>query len=306
LKAGVEGALRTIRCRWVRAEPAGLAAGTAGVHRLSPADSTVPEHPVNLLRVFLTTGSSSATAPERFDDFAELLEVQPGEPGGRCWPSKVIVPARCEEVPVSLPVVHPLPTQVREFILEGIVSGRWKPGERIVERRIAAELQVSQTPIREALRELEALRLIESSPNKGVRVRPLSKTDLQEIYPVRAGLERVAASIAAPRLATGSVVLETAVTALREADRLGDSAAQVRHTVAFHRELVRAAGNEVLLHTWESLGVEVWTTLAIRWLGASHRSYADEHQAVLDAFRARAPGVAELVEQHVLGCAPQV
>lgn len=57
---------------------------------------------------------------------------------------------------MTIPVVHSLRDQIREHIVEGIVSGRWKPGERIVERRIATELEVSQTPVREALRELES------------------------------------------------------------------------------------------------------------------------------------------------------
>ncbi|MFE9694317.1 GntR family transcriptional regulator [Micromonospora sp. NPDC005806] len=204
------------------------------------------------------------------------------------------------------PVVHSLPRQIREYIVEGIVSGRWKPGERIVERRIAVELEVSQTPIREALRELEVLRLIESAPNKGVRVRNLSAADLEEIYPVRAGLEQIAASLAAPRLGEDVSVLEPAVAALYEADSRSDAEAQVRHTVAFHRELVRASGNSVLLHTWESLGIEVWTTLAMRWLGTRQQSYAEEHEAIVEAFRRRDPRVDELVKEHVLGCAPQV
>ncbi|SCL34255.1 transcriptional regulator, GntR family [Micromonospora rhizosphaerae] len=204
------------------------------------------------------------------------------------------------------PVVHSLPRQIREYIVEGIVSGRWKPGERIVERRIAVELEVSQTPIREALRELEMLRLIESAPNKGVRVRNLSAADLEEIYPVRAGLEQIAASLAAPRLGKDVSVLEPEVAALYEADRRSDAEAQVRHTVAFHRELVRASGNSVLLHTWESLGIEVWTTLSIRWLGTRQQSYAEEHEAIVEAFRQRDPRVDVLVKEHVLGCAPQV
>jgi DNA-binding GntR family transcriptional regulator len=99
-----------------------------------------------------------------------------------------IQPSVPEECRMASPVVQSLPRQIREYIVEGIVNGRWKPGERIVERRIAAELNVSQTPIREALRELEVLRLIESAPNKGVRVRNLTAADLEEIYPVRAAL----------------------------------------------------------------------------------------------------------------------
>ncbi|MCL7378915.1 MULTISPECIES: GntR family transcriptional regulator [unclassified Streptomyces] len=203
------------------------------------------------------------------------------------------------------PVIHSLREQIREHIVEGIVSGRWKPGERIVERRIATELRVSQTPVREALRELESLRLIESAPNKGVRVRNLTAADLEESYPVRAGLEQIAAELAAERLALDCSALEPHVLALYEADRRADGTGQVRHTVAFHRELVRAAGNSVLLHTWEGLGIEVFTALSIRWLGTVQKSYAEEHEELVQAFRRRDPGIGALVKDHVLGCAPR-
>ncbi|NGO43120.1 GntR family transcriptional regulator [Streptomyces ureilyticus] len=206
---------------------------------------------------------------------------------------------------MTAPVVHSLREQIREHIVDGIVSGRWKPGERIVERRIAVELEVSQTPVREALRELEALRLIESAPNKGVRVRSLTAADLEEIYPVRAGLEQIAAELAAQRLAEDTSALEPEVAALYEADRAADGEAQVRHTVAFHREMVRAAGNSVLLHTWEGLGIEVFTALSIRWLGTRQQSYAEEHEALVEAFKRRDPDIGRLVKEHVLGCAPR-
>ncbi len=189
--------------------------------------------------------------------------------------------------------------------MEGIVSGRWKPGERIVERRIATELEVSQTPVREALRELESLRLIESAPNKGVRVRNLTAADLEESYPVRAGLEQIAAELAAGRLSADCSALEPHVAALYEADAASDGTAQVRHTVAFHRELVKAAGNAVLLHTWETLGIEVFTALSIRWLGTVQKSYAEEHQDLVEAFRRGDPNIGALVKAHVLGCAPR-
>lgn len=93
--------------------------------------------------------------------------------------------------------------------------------------------------------------------------------------------------------------------ALWEADRVQDGTAQVRHTVGFHRELVRAAGNSVLLHTWESLGIEVFTALSIRWLGTVQKSYAEEHEALVAAFRSQDPDIGVLVKRHVLGCAPR-
>ena len=188
-------------------------------------------------------------------------------------------------------VVHSLREQIREHILEGIVSGRWKPGERIVERRIAVELQVSQTPVREALRELETLRLIESAPNKGVRVRSLTAADLKESYPVRAGLEQVAAELAA-RAAGARTCRRWSTRWPRCGGRTRqlDGEAQVRHTVAFHHELVRAADNACLLHTWESSGIEVWTTLSIRWLSPAPRAYAAEHQEIARRLHPARPG----------------
>ena len=206
---------------------------------------------------------------------------------------------------MTAPVVHSLREQIREHIVEGIVSGRWQPGERIVERRIATELEVSQTPVREALRELESLRLIESAPNKGVRVRNLTAADLEESYPVRAGLEAIAAELAAERLAEDCSALEPHVAALYEADRNADGTSQVRHTVGFHRAMVHAAGNSVLLHTWEGLGIEVFTALSIRWLGTVQQSYAEEHQALVEAFQRGDPEIGRLVKEHVLGCAPR-
>jgi DNA-binding GntR family transcriptional regulator len=195
--------------------------------------------------------------------------------------------------------------QIRDHVVDGIVDGRWQPGERIVERRIATELEVSQTSVREALRELESLRLIESAPNKGVRVRNLTAADLEESYSVRAGLEAIAAELAAEKLAQDCSALEAHVAALHEADRLWDGMAQARHTVAFHRELVRAAGNSVLLHTWEGLGIEVFTALSIRWLETEQRSYAEEHEELVAAFHRQDPRIAEIVKAHVLGCAPR-
>jgi DNA-binding GntR family transcriptional regulator len=68
---------------------------------------------------------------------------------------------------------------------------------------------------------------------------------------------------------------------------------------------VNAAGNSVLLHTWESLGIEIVTSLAIRWLGTRQRFYAQEHQDLVDAFVRRDPRIGELVKEHVLNCAPR-
>ncbi|RKS06729.1 GntR family transcriptional regulator [Nocardiopsis sp. Huas11] len=195
---------------------------------------------------------------------------------------------------------EPLREQIRQVLVEGLLSGRWKPGERIVERRIATELKVSQAPVREALRELETLRLIETVPNKGARVRAFGVQDMAEIYPVRAGLELVAAQLAAPRLAKDASRLEHEVEALKRATAQGDVSEQIRHSVEFHREVVRAADNSVLLHTWESLGVEVWTALSVRWLNMELHAKAADHDQITQAFREGDPSVGRMLSDHVL------
>ena len=75
---------------------------------------------------------------------------------------------------------------VKDRLLEGIVDGTYAPGSRIVETRVARELGTSQAPVREALRDLEALGVVEISPFRGARVRRPGLEELLEAYGVRA------------------------------------------------------------------------------------------------------------------------
>src|SRR5919107_2952392 len=99
-------------------------------------------------------------------------------------------------------VVHRtmLRDQIKDVLMQRILDGVYGPGERIVETRVAEEFGVSQAPVREALRELELLRLVVSEPFRGARVRDVTAQELAEIYPVRAALEEVAARGAAAGL----------------------------------------------------------------------------------------------------------
>src|SRR5665213_2669898 len=86
---------------------------------------------------------------------------------------------------------------IRERIVERILDNTYPPGMRLVESAIAREFGTSQGPIREALRDLEGMRLIESEPHRGARVRRISIAELSQVYPVRAALEEVAGREAA-------------------------------------------------------------------------------------------------------------
>lgn len=194
----------------------------------------------------------------------------------------------------------PLREEIRKVLLDGLITGRWGPGDRIVERRLAAELQVSQAPVREALRELETLRLIESSPNRGARVRGFTPSDLREVYQVRAGLEETATRLGRPPVAA----LRAHVTRLHAAAAAGDLDDQVRHGVAFHREIVAASGNALLVSVWESLGVEVWTHVSIRLFRMRPHENAADHGPLVEAFERNDPLAGRMLHDHVLGYAP--
>lgn len=190
--------------------------------------------------------------------------------------------------------------QIRQVLVDGIISGRFQPGERIVERRIAMELGVSQAPVREALRRLEALRLIETMPNRGARVRTFTEEDFAEFFPVRAGLEETAADLAVTRMGGDVTALEGHIDRLAQAE--GPDV--MRHSIAFHREIVEATGNRLLRSVWESLGIEVWTTLSVRRHDTELCGKTAEHIEIADAFHRQDPGVGRLLHDHVMKYAP--
>lgn len=175
--------------------------------------------------------------------------------------------------------------QVKNVLLQRIVRGELQPGERLVETRIAQELGTSQAPVREALRDLELLRLVESEPFRGARVRAFGEKELIEIYPVRAVLEELAAKEAAARLDGDVSVLEREVDAMRAAAKHGDLHALVQHDFAFHRRIVEAAGNAVLLQSWKALGVEGRITLTIYGTHVEPTEAAELHVPILEAIR---------------------
>lgn len=173
--------------------------------------------------------------------------------------------------------------KVKELLLERILAGEYRPGDRLVETRIARELGTSQAPVREALRDLEVLRFVESEPFRGSRVRAVSEQELAEIYPVRAAVEELAAREAAARLGGDVGLLEEELAAMRRAADEADLHGLVEHDVRFHRVIVEAAENRILLDVWTSLRVEARTIITALKTGIDHHELANTHEPVLAA-----------------------
>ena len=165
--------------------------------------------------------------------------------------------------------------------------------ERIVESQVATEFGTSQAPVREALLELEAMRLVETRPHRGARVREVTTEELGQIYPVRAALEEVAGREAAVRMSAEQLAaLADELAGMCEAAEAQDLHAQLLHDVRFHEIIVEASGNQVLAEVWRSLRVEAGTLISAIRADSDLRMIAEMHRPVLQALQSRDPELA--------------
>ena len=156
--------------------------------------------------------------------------------------------------------------RLRETIVERILVGTYPAGMRLKELALAAEFRVSQAPVREALRELEAFGLVQSERYRGTRVRAADMQELREAYELRALIEERAAQLATP---CATDVLESLERAFERMTRTLGADQQREHAAAataFHRIIVAASGNATFLRTWDALHWEVRTRVALRQL----------------------------------------
>ena len=131
--------------------------------------------------------------------------------------------------------------------MRSIIHGELGPGHRLVEMSIAREYGTSQGPVREALRELEMLGFVTSSPHRGTYVRDPWQRGMLELYEVRAALEDFATRIATPELSQDVAPLQEHIEAMSDAAARDDVAGVVDHSERFHRTILEASGNELLL-----------------------------------------------------------
>jgi DNA-binding GntR family transcriptional regulator len=198
-----------------------------------------------------------------------------------------------------------------------VLSGELASGTRLRQEALAEEFGVSRTPVREALRKLQASGLVELRPNRGAHVRGPSPREIRDAYEVRAELEGLAAELAAVRIRH------------EQLDRLHDAQEQfgsaLEHTVEarargdepheeeigrwgrandlFHQVIQEAAGNEVLVRTLGRLHRSFprdLSRIVLRESTPLLRDNVNEHAAILDALERRDAGAArELMVQHV-------
>jgi DNA-binding GntR family transcriptional regulator len=191
-----------------------------------------------------------------------------------------------------------LPSAVAQQLQEEILSGSLKPGERLVEQKLASELGIGQPTMREALKELENQGFVRKVPNKGTYVTNLSTDDLKKILEVRICLESVAIYHAA-RNAT-----EADLSKLEEIVRTMDSAVKAlnlanfqKADVEFHRKVWNLSGNEYIGAALERVlfGLLAFGLVGQHGADTGLAEAVETHKQVVEGLRSRDPKQARSV-----------
>lgn len=203
----------------------------------------------------------------------------------------------------SFQVSPSLRHDVRNHLRNLIFDGTLQPGDRIVESRLARELGISQTPVREALRELEQMGLVVSFPNRGSSVRTVAPRDADEMYTLRAHLEAMAIALALPRMSTQDLAtLDALIDDMIAAGDDDDPDLLTELDTRFHEFICERSGHDLLLRTWQGISPLNWTMMTvIRLKDRNLRELAERHRPIVEALRSGDVDQAqEAVREHVL------
>ncbi len=188
--------------------------------------------------------------------------------------------------------------QIRRRILDNV----WPPGHRALEQEVALELGMSRTPVREALLQLQNEGLVEVIPRHGVRVLPVSPTDMREIYEILTALECMAAELLARKKPDDADLqpLVDATDAMDAALKAEDLDAWARADERFHAQLLELAGNRQLqatvLNYWDRAHRARMFSLRLR---PAPVDSTREHMQLVDRLRAGDPeGAARVNRAH--------
>ena len=193
-----------------------------------------------------------------------------------------------------------LSAQVKDRILQWILEGELAPGSRIVETRVARELGTSQAPVREALRDLATLGVVEMQAYRGARVRRPTKRELVEAMEVRAELEGMAARLAAVRISEDCLAeLRKLMDEMEDWADVGDAHEHAIRNTEFHAAVVRASGNRTLERTWSMLEPFARTYVTATVPGIDLHWLGQRHLPIYEALEARDPDrAAEAMRRH--------
>jgi DNA-binding GntR family transcriptional regulator len=180
--------------------------------------------------------------------------------------------------------------RIRDVLVARILDGTYPAGTQLKELTLAREFNVSQTPIREALRELEGSGLVTSERFRGTRVRGADSAEMRESYELRMMLEVRSARLAAPYSEELLADLEGCMQDMELGVQTNDAERYIGAALRFHRRLVEGSGNRTFLSVWDSLLWDIRGRIALRRLtdrGRSLGTLAGAHRDLMTLLRAQ-------------------
>lgn len=179
---------------------------------------------------------------------------------------------------------EPLSSKVKRFLVDQIVKGELVPGERIVESRLAKELDISQSPVREALRDLVGLGLVEIESRRGARVREPTAKELRDVSEVRAEIDALAARLATPRLDEAKIEeLKTCHRTMAECHQSRDFIGMTEADARFHQIIADASGNGAVRRVFGQLEPFARTFITLTSPGVELDGILKQHEGILEA-----------------------
>lgn len=191
--------------------------------------------------------------------------------------------------------------EIKEYLIDAILRGKYQPGERLTELALARHFGVSQAPIREALGHLELMGFVESKPYKGTYVHKHTPAELKDIYTVRAWLEALAGHLAASKITDDDLAaLAQLADRMMEHARRGNTHDFYKNDYAFHQIIIRVANNSMLVRLFEMLQYAYWT-FASTILFEHYLVYlAERHYGVVEVLRQKNPTLAaQALRSHI-------
>jgi DNA-binding GntR family transcriptional regulator len=192
--------------------------------------------------------------------------------------------------------------RIYAIIKEYAIDFRFRPGEKINEVELAAQLEVSRTPVRAALNRLERDGFVVSVPNKGFYARDLTPEAVRDLYELRAAVERAAFVLACERASDTDI--EMTIAAWEKHNSLKEEGSWAKIALAdeaFHMALTRLSKNEQMASALEGLAsrIRFFRRINLEILPQRAESYR-EHAAIIEALRHRdAAKGAALLEKHI-------
>lgn len=207
-----------------------------------------------------------------------------------------------DELKLEMDEYMPLRDVVFNTLRSAIITGKLSPGERLMEIKLANELGVSRTPVREALRKLEKEGLVITTPRKGAEVAPINERDLREVLEVRKSLESLACQLAAEKITPEQVAqLREMNDSIAQAIEDKDTAAITQKDIEFHDVIYTITENRRLMDILHQLKEHI-LRYRLQYIKdmKNKKNIVDEHKKIINALEAHNVKTARReIERHI-------